>query len=423
VTSADAPIPALDEVWRAGAGELAEHIRARVQQRNRLDAEIGRLIAKVENRGAKATYGYGSTLAFLQDLTHLPFAAAKKVLVRALAVNPSHQLDGSVIPARAPLTGTVAADGVIGPGQVDAIVAVMSAIPATATDEDRAGAEKILVDLARDAGPREIRRAGDRLLDTLDPDGRAPKDPNPLHPARELHFQQHRDGTASLKGHVDPITYAQIRSVIDPLAKPHPATPDERRDTRSLAERQGDALAEASTLAMSSLELPTHGGDRTHIVVTLNYDDLRTGAGAACLDLAGTITAAEARLLACDAHIIPMVLGSDSEPLDVGRIHRFVTPALRRALTVRDRGCTFPGCPRTAKHTQAHHIIEWAHGGSTSLRNMTLLCARHHRLIHHSDWEVRMATDGKPEFIPPDYLDPLRQPRRYTMCDTKPLAA
>jgi hypothetical protein len=178
-------------LWRVGAGELAEHIRARVQQQNRLDAEIGQLIAEVENRGAKATYGYGSTLAFLQDLTHLTFAAAKKVVDRALAVNPAHQIDGSQIPACAPLTGTVAADGVIGPGQIDAIVAVISAIPATVTDKDRAGAEKILVDLARDAGPREIRRAGDRLLDILDPDGRAPKDPNPLHPARELHFHEH----------------------------------------------------------------------------------------------------------------------------------------------------------------------------------------------------------------------------------------
>jgi hypothetical protein len=51
--------------------------------------------------------------------------------------------------------------------------------------------------------------------------------------------------------------------VIDPLAKPHPTTPDEGRDTRSLGERQADALAEAFTLAMSSPELPTHGGDRT----------------------------------------------------------------------------------------------------------------------------------------------------------------
>jgi hypothetical protein len=170
-------------------------------------------------------------------------------------------------------------------------------------------------------------------------------------------------------------------------------------------------------LAMTSPELPTHGGDRTHIVVTLNHDDLRTGIGTACLDLVGEITAAEARLLACDCCVIPVVLGTDSEPLDVGRKLRFVTPGQRRALYIRDRGCTFPGCHRTPKHCDAHHITSWIDGGATDLPNLTLLCGRHHRLIHHSAWHIRMTPNGKPDFIPPDYLDPLRKPRRNTVHD------
>ncbi|WP_297536640.1 HNH endonuclease signature motif containing protein, partial [Amycolatopsis sp.] len=53
-------------------------------------------------------------------------------------------------------------------------------------------------------------------------------------------------------------------------------------------------------------------------------------------------------------------------------------------------------------------------GGPTDLNNLTLLCERHHRLIHCGGWEVRMGGDGRPDFIPPDYLDPLRRPRRNT---------
>jgi hypothetical protein len=41
---------------------------------------------------------------------------------------------------------------------------------------------------------------------------------------------------------------------------------------------------------------------------------------------------AEARRLACDACIVPLVLGSDSMPLDVGRQQRLATTALRDAL-------------------------------------------------------------------------------------------
>ncbi|WP_146053575.1 HNH endonuclease signature motif containing protein, partial [Amycolatopsis lurida] len=67
------------------------------------------------------------------------------------------------------------------------------------------------------------------------------------------------------------------------------------------------------------------------------------------------------------------------------------------------------------KNCHAHHIHHWADGGPTDLRNLVLLCGFHHRLIHHGDWEVRMAADGLPEFIPPQYRDPLRHPRRNTL--------
>jgi plasmid stabilization system protein ParE len=415
VTSTNTPTPTLHDLWRAGPLELAVSLRIRLEEQRRLDAEIGQILAEVDTRGAKATFGYGSTLAWLRDVSHLTTADAKKTLARALAVNPSRALDGTPIPARAPLTGTAAAEGTIGAGQIDTILAALKALPDNLSEDDRAGAEKILVDLAREAGPREIRRAGNRLRDLLDPDGSAPKDP-PLKPDREVHFREHRDGSATMTAKLDPVTYANTRSVIDPLSKPHPAT-DEGRDTRSTGERQGDGFAEMVRLAMTSEELPLHGGDRTHIVVTLDYESLRSGIGKACLDVVGEITAAEARILACDCTIIPMALGSDSQPLDVGRIQRFVTPGQRRALHVRDRGCAFPGCHRKPRHCDAHHIIEWIDGGPTDLCNLTFLCGRHHRLLHLSGWEVRMATDGKPEFIPPDYLDPLRRPRRNTMHD------
>jgi len=59
-----------------------------------------------------------------------------------------------------------------------------------------------------------------------------------------------------------------------------------------------------------------------------------------------------------------------------------------------------------------HHIVAWADGGTTDLTNACLVCAFHHRLLHHSDWRVRLASDGRPEFIPPATVDPQRRPRR-----------
>lgn len=415
------PLPALSDLWRAGPRELAVSLRLRLREQRRLEAEIGQIIAEVNARGVKATFGYGSTAAWLQDIGHFGPAEAKKIVHRALVLNPSRAPDNTPIPAVAPLTGAAAREGLLGSTQIDRITAIAAALPATVSDTDRECAEEMLVDLSQDAGPLEIKRAGQHLLDTLDPDGPAPKKPKPK-PARELNLQEHRDGTATLTAKLDTVSYANLRSVIDPLSTPHPTT-DEGRDTRTLAERQGDAFADLSRLAMTSPEFPTHSGDRTHIVVTINYNDLKSGLGTACVDAASEISAAEARILACDARVIPMVLGSASEPLDVGRIQRFVTPGLRRALHARDGGCAFPGCHRKPRHCDAHHIIEWADGGVTAIDNLTLLCSRHHRLLHLSDWEVRIAPDGKPEFLPPDYVDPLRKPRRNTVHDVKPAAA
>ena len=118
------------------------------------------------------------------------------------------------------------------------------------------------------------------------------------------------------------------------------------------------------------------------------------------------------RRLACDAAILPAVLGSTGQTLDVGRQRRLITGPLRRALVLRDRGCAFPGCDRPPRWCDAHHIHHWADGGTTSLTNAVLLCGHHHRHLHHSDWTVRLGGDGHPEFIPPAWLDPDQLPRR-----------
>ena len=95
-----------------------------------------------------------------------------------------------------------------------------------------------------------------------------------------------------------------------------------------------------------------------------------------------------------------MCLGTDGQPLDVGRAYRLVTAALWLALIVRDRHCAFPGCTRPPVMCHAHRIRHWADGGPTSLANLVMLCGAHHRVVHETAWEVRLAADGRPEFRP-----------------------
>ena len=79
---------------------------------------------------------------------------------------------------------------------------------------------------------------------------------------------------------------------------------------------------------------------------------------------------------------------------------------MRRALILRDVHCAFPGCEIPARWCEAHHIKYWSQLGATALDNLVLLCGRHHRLVHRSDWDVAMAADGRPLFHPPPWLHP-----------------
>ena len=185
-------------------------------------------------------------------------------------------------------------------------------------------------------------------------------------------------------------------------------------DSRSAACRRGQAMIEALRRFLDHGTAPIQGGQRPHITVTIGLDELRRGVGTGCLNFGGPVSAGMLRMLACDATIIPAVLGGASQVLDVGRSNRLFPPGIRRAIELRDRGCAFPGCDRPPGWTEAHHIIHWVNNGPSSLDNGCLLCSHHHSVIHRGHWEVWMAADGLPEFLPPTWIDKARNPRRNT---------
>lgn len=97
---------------------------------------------------------------------------------------------------------------------------------------------------------------------------------------------------------------------------------------------------------------------------------------------------------------MPIHLSPGGDPLALGRRTRTVSPGLRRALEIRDRGCRFPGCG--LRFTDAHHIIHWANGGFTVLDNLVLLCRRHHRWVHEGGVSVCLDARATVAFFTPD---------------------
>ncbi|WP_343915041.1 HNH endonuclease signature motif containing protein, partial [Arthrobacter pascens] len=103
-----------------------------------------------------------------------------------------------------------------------------------------------------------------------------------------------------------------------------------------------------------------------------------TATGSGTFTFTGPVTASTVRKIACDADIIPVLLGSEGRILDIGRTTRIFPPHIRKALTARDQCCAFPNCTIPAPWCEAHHTTYWSHGGTTGTDNGTLLCSHHH---------------------------------------------
>ncbi len=168
-------------------------------------------------------------------------------------------------------------------------------------------------------------------------------------------------------------------------------------DPRDHGARLWDALITTAQHALATEVVPDSHGARPRVTVTTSLEVLRgqidwatLGSAASLTEDGLDLTPATIRRLACDADIIPVALGGRGEVLDVGRTHRLVTQPMWRALVCRDQHCAFPGCTRPPVMCHAHHIVHWAHGGTTKLANLVLLCGHHHRTIHHTPWEVRI---------------------------------
>jgi hypothetical protein len=176
------------------------------------------------------------------------------------------------------------------------------------------------------------------MLAYLDQDGRPPKDNAET---RRWLSLRNRDGGCELAGWLDQEAAEVVRAALSPLAAPRPAT-DVEVDLRTATQRDADALVELAQRALGRGNLPAEGGQRPQVVVTVSLPVLQGLIGSASLALGAPINAEVARRIACDAELIPVVLGARGEPLDVGRASRTVPSAIRRAVLLRDGGCAFP---------------------------------------------------------------------------------
>ena len=257
-----------------------------------------------------------------------------------------------------------------------------------------------LLDAARVVDPHRLGQVARQFTHALAPE-LAVRDAEDAYDRRYLDVAATFEGMVAVSGMLDPEGGASLLTALNALRTRDGAGEGKRR---SPGQARADALVALARTALDTGELPDCAGERPHLSITADVATVAglPGAAGGTLDWVGPVTAQAVRRLGCDASLTRVLLTGASEVLDVGRRSRLVSPALRRALVLRDGGCRFPGCDRPPPWTDAHHRVHWADGGATSLANLLLLCRRHHRVLHEGGWSLVGDPTGELTAIPPE---------------------
>ncbi len=290
--------------------------------------------------------------------------------------------------------------------QTRAIAEALDALPKELGEDLRVKAEAFLVEKAADLGPKQLRVLGGRLLEYLAPDIADQAEYQRLlaaerraEAATRLTLRPRGDGSTDLHARIPTPVANRLRTYLDAYTAPRRTThPLGEVDRLPVARRRGEAFC-AFLENLPDTGLPVHGGTATSVLVTLDYQTLVTGLGIATTSAGDRVTAEQARRLACQARIIPVVLGTRGEVLDLGRSARLFSPAQRKAMAIRDAECTAEGCSIPAAWCEAHHHKRpWSHGGKTDLADGKLLCSFHHHRAHDPGWITHHHANGSTTF-------------------------
>jgi hypothetical protein len=296
--------------------------------------------------------------------------------------------------------------------QAHAIATALGELPDDLDAAVLVSAEAHLVAEAVHFDAAKLRILGRKVLDVVAPEvaedherRRLEEEERRARETTRLSLRRRGDGTTDIQGRVSDAVAGRLRTYLEALASPRrghlkqgidPIDPDtgKRLPHEVVLGRAFGALLEA----LPAQVLPTHGGGATTVVVTIDFDRLKGQVGAAELSTGDVVSASEAMRLACNADLVPVVLGGKAQPLHLGRARRLFSKEQRLAMGIRDGHCRARGCDIPAAWCEAHHKREWCRGGKTDLDDGVLLCPWHHHRAHDPAFDTEYLLTGDVRF-------------------------
>jgi hypothetical protein len=429
--------------WAGAAAELAEIVAGSTDAAllelagrvgtlaNLVDAVAVRVSGEIATRSAREVaeplakrLGERSAPMLMANTGHVSPGRAADWCNLGTQLAPRRTLTGEALPGRHPLVEAALDEGRIGADAARIFVETLTHIEPHTTPQELAAAEEFLVSRCGELSIPQLARLGREMRDYWDPDGAAPRE-EALRAKSGLRILKMRNGMVRYIIDAHPEAAGWINTAIDARTAPRrevrfsdedESPVDEAlEDTRPLPQRRLDAVV---SMARDSIRHDDGDMSGTPVVllVTTTHEALATGVGTATIfGVDEPISAATARRLACEAKIVPVVLGGESQPLDLGQGRRLFSEYQRYAMAIRDGGCGWPGCQVPPSQCEAAHLEAWDQAGRphgpTDIGNGMLLCPFHHRRLDNDGWIVRFE-DGIPFLIPPPWVDPAQTPRR-----------
>jgi hypothetical protein len=350
-----------------------------LEARRRLDALLVRNLQSVHTRDVAVELRGKTTKWWLVAEQRLAGADAAQLLKVATA-----------LPFR-PALADALASGAINVAHAAPIVKTLTKLH----PEERDVSEKILLEASHDLDPDVVKRLCGRTLEASAAADTADERRERTHSDRYLTVVETWLGMTRIEGMLTAEQGAALRAVLEPLAV-HLGPEDDRTG----GQRRADALGTLATAALGfDGLLPEFNGEQPHVNAVMQYDPLvdalRPFADKPVADDGGftingtALSPQTARMLACDAQIIPVVMRGGSEVLDIGRSSRTWTKAIRKALQLEDNGCGWPDCQMPLWACRIHHLLWWNRDhGPTSKANGVHLCNFHHWLVHNKPWKI-----------------------------------
>jgi hypothetical protein len=360
--------------------------------------------------------------------------AAHRVLADWLRITPSEArrrarvteplvertaLTGERLEPRQPATAQAWRDGGLDGEHLRVIQRFLAELPFDVPQPAREWAEAFLAEHALQLRPDQLARLAERLALTLNPDGSFSDEDRAAR--RGFTWSPQRpDGMSVGRLIANPELRAMLDAWFAKFAAPGVCNPADQTavvdgepvaaqadaDTRSVGQRQHDALSALVRGQLGDPKLGEHNGLPVTVIVSATLQELqdKTGhgltAGGTLLPMSDVI-----RMATHAYHYLSLFDGVSGQALWLGRTKRLASADQRIVLHARDRGCTAPGCTVPGYGCQVHHADkDWKDGGATNVDELGFACKHDNLLVENEGWTTKKRKDGTTEWTPPPQL-------------------